>query len=134
MVRAQPYGWRGSSGDLYDYEVLPLGTRIHDTLGNYIFARRNECGRWDAIYVGQGRLTGDLSTHFLGKEIRDKAATHIHFRENPVESARLIEMADIMEGNPETYAPEGCNPPPVGAAAPESGSVDLASMAMWRLR
>jgi hypothetical protein len=126
--------WRGSSGDRYDYHVLPLGFLAKNVLGNYIFARRKASSRWDAVYVGQGLLRADISDHFLGREIRDKAVTHVHFRENPIESARRIEMADILDGNPEAYAPEGCNPPPVHDVPGHVNSVDLASMAMWRLR
>lgn len=126
--------WRGSSGDRYDYHVLPLGGLMKNVLGNYIFARRNASGSWDAVYVGQGLLDGDFSQHFMAREIRDKAVTHIHFRENPIESARWIEMADILDGNPEAYAPEGCNAPPVHEPANKVTTADLASMAMWRLR
>lgn len=130
----EPSRWRGSSGDRYDYQALPLGTPMRDVLGNYIFARRNASGRWDAVYVGQGLLSADFSNHFMGREIRDKAVTHVHFHENPVEVARWIEMADILDGNPEAYAPEGCNAPPVHEPSMPAGAADLATMAMWRLR
>ena len=134
MHLIEPSWWRGSSGDRYDYNVLPLGTPMHDVLGNYIFARRNGSGRWDAVYVGQGLLSADFSNHFMGREIRDKAVTHVHFRANPIEAARWIEMADILDGNPEAYSPEGCNAPSVHEVPAQFNSVDLAAMAMWRLR
>ena len=134
VTSAQPWRWRGSSGDLYDYQVLALGTPVREVLGTYIFARRNATGCWDAVYVGQGRLTTDLNSHFLGREIRARAATHVHFHENAFETARRIEVADIMDGNPEAYTPEGCNPPPVREPSMQAGAVDLATMAMWRLR
>jgi len=105
--------WRGASGTSYDYWVIGLGARIKSGSGNYIFAKRNISGGWDAIYLGHGDLTqaADLDHHYKGELIRSKGATHVHVRENFDETSRMIERSDLLEVHPEAYAPKGCNSP-----------------------
>src|SRR5262245_9553068 len=105
--------WRGGSGTAYDYWVYSLDIQVRPIYGNYIFARQSPTGEWEAIYVGHGNLAraADLETHYRGELIRSLGATHLCLRENGDETSRLIEQADLLEGNPEAYSPKGCNQP-----------------------
>ena len=113
MGMALRRAWRGASGASYLYWIVKIGSRLNAVHGNFIFAKPNATGGWDAIYVGEGELScrTDLGRQFKGVLIRSKGATHIHIRPNPDPTARLIEKADILDGNPEAYAPMGCNEP-----------------------
>ena len=108
---AEQWGWRGASGASYGYWVVGIGTRLRPVTGNYIFAKRSLSGGWNAVYVGQGDLAvrTDLSRHFKGILIRSLGATHVHIRENASENERVIEKADVLDGNPEAFPPTGCN-------------------------
>src|SRR5687767_12051602 len=101
--------WRGESGRLYVYIVVPVGVELNPEFGNYIFARRNAAGNWEAVYIGHGDLAerGDLGHHHMRDYIRDCGATHLHFRENPSLKDRMIEKADLLQGYPETCVPSG---------------------------
>ena len=99
--------WRGASGAAYCYQILELGTIPNTAYGNYIFARKDADGRWEAIYVGQGDLSvrTDLGQHHMRDLIQRRGATHVHFRENPSLPDRMIERADLLDNHPEAYQP-----------------------------
>lgn len=104
-------GWRGASGTIYRYTILEIGQQPNAAYGNYIFAKRNGAGRWQAVYVGHGELStrADLDRHNLRDFIRRRGASHVHFHENPSLPDRMIEKEDILETHPEAYGPVGCN-------------------------
>jgi hypothetical protein len=103
--------WRGSSGNTYKYWCMGVGARVKQIEGNYIFAKRNPSGGWDAVYVGQGDLgsRANVDLHYKGELILDKGATHVHVRANPSLISRMTEWADLLKGHPEAYEPSGCN-------------------------
>ena len=103
--------WRGSSGTTYKYWSMKVSARVRRIDGNYIFARMNEEGGWEAIYVGQGDLgsRANVHEHYKGQEILEKGATHIHVRANSSLISRMQEWADLLQGHPEAYEPTGCN-------------------------
>jgi hypothetical protein len=103
--------WRGSSGTLYKYWSTEVGVKVKRVDGNYIFAKRNDHGGWDAVYVGQGDLStrADVHEHYKGDQILLKGATHVHVRANSNLVARMQEWADLLMGHPEAYEPSGCN-------------------------
>ena len=108
---AQHEVWRGSTGVEYRYLTLEIGARPQEVYGNYIFAKRNPSGGWDAVYVGQGDLStrADINMHHRGDYIRTKGATHVHIRENLSLQERMLERADILDAHPEAYEPAGCH-------------------------
>jgi len=99
--------WRGASGTAYPYHILEIGSIPNTAYGNYIFARRDGDGRWEAIYVGQGDLSvrTDPGLHHMRDLILRRGATHVHFRENPSLPDRMIERADLLDSHPEAYKP-----------------------------
>jgi len=103
--------WRGSSGLPYQYWSLPLGTEFKALDGNYIFAKRNLAGGWEAVYVGQGDFStrAEVRRHYKGASIVAKGATHVHVRENPNLQDRMNEWADILDCHREALEPTGCN-------------------------
>lgn len=103
--------WRGISGIPYLYWVLPLDSKFKAVDGNYVFAKRNVLGGWDAVYIGQGELStrADFRHHPMGSFILEKGATHVHVRESPSLLERMTEWADILEAHPEALVPCGCN-------------------------
>src|SRR5688572_3250706 len=109
--------WRGASGTAYKYWAMGVGARVKQVDGNYIFAKRNRTGGWDAVYVGQGDLAAraNVDQHYKGELILSKGATHIMVRANSSLIARITEWADLLKGHPEAYEPTGCN----GSSKPE---------------
>jgi hypothetical protein len=103
--------WRGSSGSEYKYWSMGVDAKVKKVDGNYIFAKRNSSGGWDAVYVGQGDLgsRANVQEHYKGELILGKGATHIHVRANSSLIARMTEWADLLKGHPEAYEPYGCN-------------------------
>jgi hypothetical protein len=103
--------WRGSSGSPYKYWPFPLDARFKPVDGNYIYAKRNLAGGWDAVYVGQGDLStrAEYRRHYKGSSILEKGATQVHVRVNPGLQERMNEWADILDGHPEAFEPTGCN-------------------------
>ncbi len=103
--------WRGISGTPYCYWVLPLDSRFKAVDGNYVYAKLNPRGEWEAVYVGQGELAthADLRHHPLGSFILERGATHVHVRENPSLLERMTEWEDILDCHPEALEPTGCN-------------------------
>lgn len=103
--------WRGSSGIPYEYWVLPLETEFQPLDGNYIYAKRNLKGEWEAVYIGQGDFStrAEYRRHYKGASIIAKGATHVHVRENPNLVDRMNEWADLLDCHREALEPTGCN-------------------------
>jgi len=97
--------WKGSSGTLYPYTIVELGQEPNVAYGNYIFAKRNERGGWDAVFIGHGDLSlrTDLEHHELREFLRRLGVTHVHIHENPWLPDRMIERSDLLEAHPEAF-------------------------------
>lgn len=103
--------WTGASGATYTYYAWPLPADINaGQEGNYIFVRR-EGDYYHAVYIGEGDLGArtDLDQHHKGECIQDNGATEVHVHLNWDDDARKAEEEDLLAGNPEAYAPTGCN-------------------------
>lgn len=81
-----------------DYWVYPINTTFKDEPGNYIYAKRNSVGKWQAVYIGQ---TSSLSQRLASHEkehsiIRSGGATHIlaHLSTNAL--TRRMEESDLI--------------------------------------
>jgi hypothetical protein len=87
------------SGELgkYTYWAYPVNTTFKDEPGNYIYAKRNSGGKWQAVYIGQ---TSSLSQRLASLETEQTAiswgATHILAHLNVDERARKREEADLI--------------------------------------
>ena len=81
----------------YTYWVYPINTTFKDEPGNYVYAKRNSTGKWQAVYIGQ---TSSLSQRLASLEAERTAirygATHILAHLNPDERARKNEEADLI--------------------------------------
>ena len=95
---AEQIKWRGQSGKQYDYWVYSISTTFKDEPGNYIYAKRNPAGNWQAVYIGE---TSSLSQRLANHEkeqlvIHNGGATHIlaHLSTNAL--ARRMEERDLI--------------------------------------
>jgi hypothetical protein len=95
---AEQVKWRGESGKEYDYWVYPISTTFKDEPGNYIYAKRNSAGNWQAVYIGQtSSLSQRLASHEKEQSvIRHGGATHIlaHLSTSPL--GRKMEETDLI--------------------------------------
>lgn len=121
--RKELHEWKGASGGIYRYRVLPLPLRddFHaGREGNYIFARRNIAQLWVPIFIGSGDLGqcgGSLHPRWTGIEAH--GATHLHVHLNEDELDRDAECDDILAWNGEAKFPTGCNAAPDHRFQPE---------------
>jgi len=87
--------FRGGAG-LYTYWAYPINTTFKDEPGNYIYAKRNSAGRWQAVYIGE---TSSLSQRLASIDAEQTAirygATHILAHINTDDRARKSEEADL---------------------------------------
>ena len=106
---ADTLNWRGASGKTYAYSRHGLDwVPAADQDGNYIFAKFAG-GTYYAVYVGQGDLRSRRQAALDEGCVQKKGATQFHCHRNSNKDARLAEESDVLEGNPEAYAPTGCN-------------------------
>lgn len=81
----------------YTYLAYPINTTFKDEPGNYIYAKRNPSGKWQAVYIGQ---TSSLSQRLASFDAEQAAirfgATHILAHLNSDERARRNEEADLI--------------------------------------
>lgn len=95
----QTVQWRGESGRFYEYWVYPVNTTFKDQPGNYIYAKTNVAGQWQALYIGQ---TSSLSQRLGGHEKERAAklrygATHIQAHlAGYDEQSRRAEETDLI--------------------------------------
>jgi hypothetical protein len=103
--------WTGASGAGYEYFVHPLPVTFNPNQdGNYIYARKNEHGRWVPVYIGQGDLAKRVGDdHHQAACIKRKGATHVHVHLNQKEKDRTAEEADLLASYTNAYRPDGCN-------------------------
>ncbi len=102
--------WHGTSGRSYEYHIYDISFDPESNQdGNYIFAKQIPNG-WEAVYVGEGDLKDRKDAARGGESCVDrKGATHFHCHLNANAGDRKTEEADVLDGNPEAYAPTGCN-------------------------
>jgi predicted GIY-YIG superfamily endonuclease len=95
---AEQIKWQGESGKQYGYWVYPINTTFKDEPGNYIYAKRNSGGNWQAVYIGQtSSLSQRLASHGKEQSIIRHGATHIlaHLSVNAM--ARRAEETDLIK-------------------------------------
>ena len=103
--------WLGESGKEYIYYVFELDLILPLRVGNYIYARRNEDGRWVPVYMGHGDLSKLCTNAALLHSIRAKGATHVHARLNTMADDRHDELNDLLVRYKNAFPPDGCNSP-----------------------
>ena len=111
MEEKETFDWIGVDGQRYTYYVHDLPADFKEgKLGNYIFARKSEDGKWIPIYIGQGDLGVQIGTyHLQSKCIKDMGATHVHVHSNDSEWVRMSEEHDLLESHLKVFEPFGCN-------------------------
>ena len=106
MAETKTCKWMGKSGDGYKYYIYPIGTKLEEVPGNYIFAKESSPRKWSPVYIGQ---TSDLDERFDNHHkmpcINRNGATHIHaHRSSSDEKERRKEETDLIAN----YSPP-CN-------------------------
>ena len=111
MEEKETFNWVGVDGQRYTYYVHDLPADFEEgKLGNYIFARKSEDGKWVPIYIGQGDLGVQIGTyHLQSKCIKTMGATHVHVHPNDSEWVRISEEHDLLESHLKVFEPYGCN-------------------------
>lgn len=91
--------WTGVSGEQYKYWIHEIGSSFKGEAGNYIFAKLNSAGRWEAVYIGEtGNLSERFDNHHAMPCIKRNQATHIHAHLTPGgRNIRLAEESDLRE-------------------------------------
>src|SRR5512133_2137245 len=90
--------WIGQSGLRYTYTVLswPCSVRAGQ-YGNYIFARRDQAGRWVPVYIGHGELSLACSSgNDQWQCIASHGATHFHCHLSEDRQAGANEQDDLL--------------------------------------
>ena len=99
MTTPQRITWTGFSGIAYTYSIYRLEGIWNDFPGNYIFARQNAQGFWEAIYIGE---TSSLRDRLNGNHEKLPCArmhhfSHVHARVNQAGGAdRRVEEDDLI--------------------------------------
>jgi hypothetical protein len=104
-VRAEAYTWTGISGRSYHYAILDLHVKFaeHQVLpGNFGFVKMVD-GVSCPLFFGEtpDGVERQPSRHVAWDEAVGLGATHIHWRRNDDEGARLREVDDLVA----KYAP-----------------------------
>jgi hypothetical protein len=82
----------------YNYWVYPINTTFKDEPGNYIYARRNPAGKWEALYIGESSSLGQrLASLEVERTAIRFGATHILAHLNSDEHARKNEETDLIK-------------------------------------
>jgi hypothetical protein len=111
MAESPKCTWNGESGAAYSYFIheLPVSFNANQN-GNYIYARKNDKGRWVPIYIGQGDLSERIGDdHHQAGCIERKGATHVHVHLNAKQGDRTSEESDLLANYTNAYKPNGCN-------------------------
>ena len=90
--------WPGTSEEEYGYQIYPIATDFEDSPGNYIYAKKNNQGKWDAVYIGQtSSLRDRFANHNKKSCILSHGATHIHVHNGSNnEQTRKAEEKDLI--------------------------------------
>jgi predicted GIY-YIG superfamily endonuclease len=94
---ADTCNWPGVSGKSYTYHVHPIETALKAEAGNYIYAKLNQQGQWEPLYIGEtDDLDQRVTTHEKRECVRRNGGTHIHAHLTLGDrSVRLNEETDI---------------------------------------
>jgi hypothetical protein len=88
--------WTGASGDVYAFELDPIGTRYQSRSGVYVLCHFGERCQLVPDYVGEAddfsRRLGDLSAHRDWERIRASGATHICTLHVPGKAAQRVKV------------------------------------------
>ena len=103
MVTTTTTVWRGASGQIYTYNVYPIGTPLAAVPGNYVWAVRapTATGGYRALYAGEAKSLAARVTpsHERFPCVQRHGATHITARVNRAgPRARELEEEDIRHG------------------------------------
>jgi len=101
--------WTGKSGETYRYDIYPIDWEpAPGQDGNFVFVKN--AGRLaEAIYIGEGDLQSSKAALLAAGCVSAKGADEFHCRLSNDDAARRDEAKDLLEGNPEAYAPTGCH-------------------------
>ena len=92
-----PVNWPGASGNVYSYEIYPVGAMWNSVPGNYIFATQRADGRWEAVYIGEtGSFRDRLPIHEKLPCVRLHGGTHVHAHVNSDPGSRSREERDLI--------------------------------------
>jgi len=101
--------WIGISGKKYFYQIEMLPFSCHESfVGNYILAKLMD-GKYYPVYIGEGVLDDRINDDDHFRCATAKGATLVFLHLNSLEENRKREERDLLAGNPESYAPIGCN-------------------------
>lgn len=72
----------GPSGQSYDFKLVPIGQKLPDTAGVYVFCKASRIGQWESVYVGKtgslhDRLYAGLGKHHGFQRAQEKGATYV---------------------------------------------------------
>ena len=110
MAKEGTHIWNGGDGKEYDFNIWPNTQVFNHMQGNYIFAKKNRNGDWEAIYIGEGYLDDRTQDEKHLKCANQKGFTHYHTHRNEDENVRKEEEENLIEGNPECLDENGgCN-------------------------
>ncbi len=89
--------WTGASGEVYAFELDPIGTPYKSRPGVYILCHFGERCQLVPDYLGEAddlskRLRGDLSAHRDWERIRASGATHICSLHMPGKAAQRVKV------------------------------------------
>ena len=93
--------WTGASGRKYKYWIQPIGSKMKDEPGNYMFIKKVAANRFKAIYVGETDSLDDRlsnpENHHKRPCTKRQAATHLCTHTTPGgKKARQAEEQDLI--------------------------------------
>lgn len=72
----------GPSGHSYAFHLYPIGQKLPESAGVYVFCKASRIGQWESVYVGKtnslyNRLCTGLGNHGGFHRAQEKGATHV---------------------------------------------------------
>jgi excinuclease UvrABC nuclease subunit len=72
----------GPSGQSYDFRLVPIGRKLPDAAGVYVFCKASRIGQWESVYIGKtnslhDRLYSGIGSHDGFHKAQERGATHI---------------------------------------------------------
>lgn len=92
--------WPGSSKRNYRYWIFPLNQVFNPSQPcNYIFARKNQAGLWEPVYIGEASdIQERFDTHEKWPSINLHGATHVMAHTTlGGKAVRLAEETDLRQ-------------------------------------
>jgi len=93
--------WTGGSGQVYQFKVYPLGTKLRKVSGLYVVTRRrhNPKGgyRHLPLYVGQTEdFSQPFGQHHNAEQFKQRGANCICLQSDSSEDSRLAKERDLI--------------------------------------